>query len=172
MNDMTIDDVIDGIAGFVEPVCGRCYVAQSDRVPMGKGVFCMLTPLRFKRLSTSREINRDTGDPSTSSVGFTEVRQADIQIDIYGEKAGDRAIAIETLIRTGHAYRAIKAVDERIAPLYSTDAIQTPMINAENQWEERYTITLSLQVHITVDVPQDYFDKVSFTTDQLDKANL
>ncbi|HDL7834733.1 TPA: hypothetical protein PXP42_000348 [Yersinia enterocolitica] len=103
-------------------------------------------------------------------MGFTEVRQADIQVDIYGDNAGDRAISLETLFRTGYAYDAIKSIDERVAPLYSSEAIQAPMINGENQWQERYIVTVSLQVHITIDVPQDYFDKVYFTIEQADKA--
>lgn len=170
MNDMTVDNVIDVLANFAEPFIGKCEQAQANRVPMDKGQFCILTPLRFKRLSTTKEIKKDTGEPATSAVGFTEVRQADIQVDIYGDSAGDRAVALETLFRTGYAYDAIKALDPRVAPLYSTEAIQAPMINAENQWQERYMVTVSLQVHITIDVPQDYFDKVQFTIDQADKA--
>lgn len=44
------------------------------------------------------------------------------------------------------------------------------MINAENQWQERYMLTVSLQVHITIDVKQDYFDAVNFSIEQADKA--
>lgn len=170
MNDMTVDDVIDVFANFAEPIIGSCEQAQSNRVPMEKGEFCILTPLRFKRLSTGKEIKRDTGTSATSAVAFTEVRQADLQVDIYGSGAGDRAVALETLFRTGYAYDEIKAIDTRVAPLYSSDASQTTMIDSENQWQERYTVTVSLQVHITVEVHQDYFDAVNFTIEQADKA--
>ncbi|NCH06951.1 hypothetical protein EHI95_14930 [Cronobacter dublinensis] len=102
-------------------------------------------------------------------MGYTEVRQADIQVDIYGDNAGGRAVALETVFTSGFGYEKIKAFDERLAPLYSSPAIQAPMINAEDQWQERYTITLSLQAHITVSFPQDYFDKVEITTSQVDK---
>lgn len=168
MNDFTIDNVIDVLADFVEPICGKAQQAQANRVPMPKDPFCILTPLRFTRLSTTRDVSQDTGDPSTSAMGYTEVRQADIQVDIYGDGAGDRAIALETVFTSGYAYEKIKALDERLAPLYSSAAIQAPMINAESQWQERYTITLSLQAHITVSFPQDYFDKAEFTTIQVD----
>lgn len=171
MNDLTIDNIIDVLADFIEPICGKAQQAQIDRVPMPKGQFCIMTPLRFKRLSSTREIARDTGDPDTSTIGFTEVRQADIQVDIYGADAGGRAIALETIFQSSYAYDGIKAIDGRVAPLYTSEAIQAPMINAESQWQERYTITVSLQVHITVDVPQDYFDAVKFTIEQADKAN-
>lgn len=168
MNDFTIDNIIDVLADFVEPISGVCQQAQANRVPMPKGQFCIITPLTFKRLSTTRDIKQDTGDPATSAMGYTEVRQADVQVDIYGESAGDRAIALETSFTSGYAYDKIKAIDNRLAPLYSTAAIQAPMINAESQWQERYTITLSLQAHITVSFPQDYFDKAEITTQQVD----
>lgn len=168
MNDFTIDNIIDVLADFVEPICGKAQQAQANRVPMPKEPFCILTPLRFPRLSTTRDIKQDTGDPSTSAMGYTEVRQADIQIDIYGDNAGDRAIALETVFTSGYGYEKIKALDERLAPLYSSAAIQAPMINAEKQWQERYIITLSLQAHITVSFPQDYFDKAEISTQQVE----
>lgn len=168
MNDFTIDNIIDVLADFVEPICGKTQQAQANRVPMPKDPFCILTPLRFTRLSTTRDIKQDTGDPSTSAMGYTEVRQADIQIDIYGDNAGDRAIALETVFASSYGYEKIKALDSRLAPLYSSAAIQAPMINAESQWQERYTLTLSLQAHITVSFQQDYFDKAEITTQQVD----
>ena len=168
MNDFTIDNVIDVLADFVEHICGKAQQAQANRVPMPKDPFCILTPLRFTRLSTTRDVSQDTGDSSTSAMGYTEVRQADIQVDIYGDGAGDRAIALETVFTSGYAYEKIKARDERLAPLYSSAAIQAPMINAESQWQERWMLTLSLQAHITVSFPQDYFDKAEFTTEQVD----
>ncbi|EPV5843370.1 phage neck terminator protein [Escherichia coli] len=168
MNDFTVDDVIDALIGYIEPIAGTCEQAQANRVPMSKGMFCILTPLRFTRLSTTRDVSQDTGAPSTSAMGYTEVRQADIQVDIYGQGAGDRAIALETTFASSYAYEKIKAIEPRLAPLYSSPAIQAPMIDAESQWQERYTITLSLQAHITVSFPQDYFDKAEITTQQVD----
>ena len=82
--------------------------------------------------------------------------------------AGDRSIALETTFTSGYGYDIIKAIDARLAPLYSSPAIQAPMIDSESQWQERYTITLSLQAHITVSFQQDYFDKAEISTEQVD----
>ncbi|MFZ4835763.1 phage neck terminator protein [Rouxiella sp. Mn2063] len=168
MIDYTIDNIIDTLADFIEPICGSVQQAQVNRVPMPKGEFCILTPLRFTRLSTTRDIKADTGNPSDSAMGYTEVRQADIQVDIYGDGAGDRAIALETVFTSGYGYDKIKSIDSRLAPLHSSAAIQAPMINAESQWQERYVVTLSLQAHITVSFPQDYFDKAEISNQQVD----
>lgn len=168
MIDLTVHDVIDVLADFIQPLCGDVWGAQDNRVPMEKGQFCILTPLRFERLSTTRSVNQDTGDPSTSAMGWTEVRRADIQVDIYGPDAGDRAITLETVFSSDYGYDGIKARDERIAPLYSTAAIQAPMIDAEQQWQERYMLTISLQVHMTASFPQDYFDKANIKAKLVD----
>ncbi|MGK0705128.1 phage neck terminator protein [Yokenella regensburgei] len=168
MIDYTIDNIIDTLADFIEPICGRVQQAQVDRIPMPKGEFCILTPLRFTRLSTTRDIKQDTGNPSDSAMGYTEVRQADIQLDIYGDGAAGRALAIETIFSGTYGYEGIKAIDNRLSPLYSSAAIQAPFIDAESQWQERWVITLSLQAHITVSFPQDYFDKAEITSQQVD----
>lgn len=168
MNDITVDQIIDVLADYVEPIAGSCQQAQANGVPMPKAEFCILTPLRFTRLSTTREIGQDTGQPATSAMGYTEVRQADIQVDIYGPGAGDRAVALETTFSSSYAYSKIKAINEKVAPLYSTAAIQAPMIDAEQQWQERWTITVSLQVHIVVSFPQDYFDSADITLEPVD----
>ncbi|WP_239641926.1 phage neck terminator protein [Edwardsiella tarda] len=168
MIDFTVDDVIGVLGQFVGPICGQCRQAQANRTSMPKGQFCILTPLRFERLSTTRSINQDTGEPSTSAMGWTEVRRADIQVDIYGSGAGDRAVTLETVFASGYAYDQIKAIDARVAPLYSTAAIQAPMIDAEQQWQERWTLDVSLQVHMTASFPQDYFDKAEIKAEPVD----
>lgn len=168
-NDYTIDNIIDTVADFIEGLdLGACQQAQVDRIPMPKGQFNILTPLRFKRMGTTQDISKDTGDYNTSMMSYTETRQADIQVDIYGENAGDRAVTLETLFASSYGYETIKTLDDRLAPLYSSDAIQAPMINAESQWQERYIVTLSLQAHITVTLRQDYFDHADITLVQVD----
>ena len=167
--DLTIDNIIDYVADFIEGMdLGTCQQAQVDRVPMPLGVFNILTPLRFRRLGTTKDTYVDTGDNTTATMSYTEIREAHIQVDLYGEQAGDRAIQLETMFASSYGYETIKALDDRLAPLYATEAIQAPMINSESQWQERYIITLTLQAHITVSLSQAYFDTVSITPTQVD----
>lgn len=168
MIDYTIDNIIDTLADFIEPICGKIQQAQVNRIPMLKGEFCILTPLKPKRLSTTKEINQDTGNPSDSTMGYTEVSQLDIQVDIYGPNAADRAVTLETIFTSDYAYQKIKSIDNRLAPLYSSDAFNSAMINGEHQYQERWTLTITVQPHITVSFPQDYFDKAEITTLQVD----
>ncbi|WP_162505656.1 hypothetical protein [Candidatus Arsenophonus triatominarum] len=78
MNDYTVNQVIDTLADFIEPIAGTVWQAQDNRNPMPSDIFCVLTPLRFIRLSAARGIAHDSGNPQTSTMNWTEVRQADI----------------------------------------------------------------------------------------------
>lgn len=167
--DYTVDNIVDTVADFIEMLgLGECQQAQADRVPMPLGAFNIITPLKFRRLGTTRDIKADTGSALTSQMSYTEIRQAEIQVDLYGPEAGNRAIELETLFASSYGYETIKTLDDRLAPLYSSEAIQAPMINAESQWQERYIITLYLQAHITVTLRQDYFDRADITLEQVD----
>lgn len=160
-NDLTENEIIDLLADFLEPIVGKCLGSYANRVPMEDGQFAMLSPLRYIRHTTTKATRL-----SDTTEGLSEVRQLDVQVDIYGENAGDRAVALETVWASDYAYRN---TDERIAPLYSSAAMRSPFVDESRQWIERYTITLSMQVHITITVGQDYFTDVEFSTVQVNK---
>lgn len=160
-NDLTENEIIDLLADFLEPIVGKCLGAYANRVPMEDGQFAMLSPLRYIRHTTTKATRL-----SDTTEGLSEVRQLDVQVDIYGENAGDRAVALETVWASDYAYRN---TDERIAPLYSSMPMRSPFVDESRQWLERYTITLSMQVHITITVGQDYFTDVEFSTVQVNK---
>ena len=166
--DYTVDNIVDDISTFIEGLSlGSCYQTQVNRVSMPTGQFCMITVINMKRLSTQILVNGDTGDNATATQGYTEVRQVDIQVDIYGDEAGDRAVELETLFASTYGYDTINSINENLAPLYSSTPFNAPMIDAENQYQDRYVITLTLQAHITVSLSQDYFDKVELSLTQV-----
>lgn len=165
--DLTMDNVIDALSDFIEPLCGTCYQAQANRVPSYTGQFCILTPINVTRIGTTKEENADTGDNTTATMGFSEVRQADIQVDIYGDSAGDRAVALETVFRSSYATDRLQSINDKVIPLYSTQALQSPFISAEEQWENRYTITLTIQMQVTISLQQDYFDAVDLSIEKV-----
>lgn len=163
-NDITEDQIIDVAADFLETIIGDCYSAQVNRIPTAKGAFSILTPLRYIRISTTSG-NKSQGE----EIALTEVRQMDMQVDIYGEGAANRAISLETLWRSDYAYQGLKTIDQRVAPLYCSEVTRSPFVDESSQWLERYIITLSMQVHITINVPQEYFNRVEFTTEKVTK---
>lgn len=166
--DLTSDDIVEVVSKAIEPFCGVCYQAQDNRVPMPLEQFCILTPITYTRLSTTRVID----NPLTEQAKYKEIRKLDMQLDIYGKGGSERAIAIETAFRSNIMYEKLHALDERITPLYSTSAVQASMINKEMQWQERYMVMLTLQTDITLVAPQDYFDSIEFTLYEVDSETL
>ncbi|ENZ0271300.1 hypothetical protein ACGABU_003466 [Morganella morganii] len=162
-NDLTENEIIDLLADFLEPIIGKCSQSWGNKVPMDQGQFAMLSPLRFIRHTTTKATRL-----SDDSEGLSVVRQYDVQVDIYGDGAGDRAVALETVWASDYAYRKMK-LDGRVVPLYASDAMKSPFVDESKQWLDRYTITLSMQVHITITVGQDYFTDVEFSTVQVNK---
>jgi len=165
--DLTLDEVIDTLASAIDPICGVCYQSQDNRVPMPIDQFCILTPIVFKRISTTKTTSVSIG----SAALYSEIRQLDVQLDVYGDRSAERAIAVETVFRSGLLYDIIQSKDKRIAPLYSSTATQAAMINSEAQWQNRYLVMLSLQVNMTLIAKQKYFDSVEFSLYEVDVNN-
>lgn len=164
--DLSANDIIDAVSEYIEPIAGRCQRSQANGVPMPKGEFCILTVLGLDKLSVTKEVNQDTGDPATSRIGYTDVKQVRIQLDIYGDDSEDRANAIYTTFPSSYAYDKIKSINEKVAPLSADRPFNAAMIDAEQQWQDRWTMTLHVQAHITVSFPMGYYDKVELTIDK------
>jgi hypothetical protein len=86
---------------------------------------------------------------------MTNPKRIDIQVDFYGANSGDYCAAVKTVFRS--TYTTLQFPDG-IYPLYCADGIQSPLITAEQQWESRWTLTVSLQYNPSVSVPQQFFD--------------
>lgn len=86
-----------------------------------------------------------------------------VQIDIHGPLSGDNAKIVETLFRSWYAVEAIgeyPGIDFAAVPLYAGDAHQMPFMNAEQQFEWRWTMDLVLQINPVVATPQQFADKL------------
>jgi hypothetical protein len=82
--------------------------------------------------------------------GFTAAVEADfeyaVQADFYSPVAESWAMAAELLWRDNIGFAAMPP---GMKPLYSEDRRQLPLIGAEHQWVERWTMTLYLDYQPT-----------------------
>ncbi len=164
------DDIYAGVAGFVR-VCVPQGVTiqrgQQNRVPMPSGPCVILTtlgaPERFgtnddETLTTSEWTSDDnvssdsslTADAGGNTYGFVATETADfayqVQADFYGPSAESWAMAAEILWRGKLAWYNMPAY---MKPLYSEGRMQLPLVGAENQWIQRWTMTLTLDYQPT-----------------------
>lgn len=115
-------------------------------VPMPDGEFICLTATGLKRLSTNHSIY--AVDLQRSAKMPTEYS---IQFDCYGPNASDYANTLVAMWRDEYACDFLAPTG---APLYSGDPIQAPLVNGEENYEQRFTFTALLQFNPVVTVPQ------------------
>ena len=158
-SSITVDNVIDALADFLQPfVDGADIVrAQVNRVPMPSLPCVVLTELFHVDLrvpSQDYDVLNDEVDLSASN-------RIDIQVDFYGDSAGDYCRSVETAFRTMWGFDTFPA---GIKPLYTSDGIQSPLISGEQQYVSRWTLTVSMQYNPIVSVPQQFADELAATT--------
>jgi hypothetical protein len=105
------------------------------------------------------ETNTDSYTATTKTV--MRPTQYTIQIDCYGQLASDRAQTIASLLRDSYAVDQFAAQGFDIAPLYAGDAQQMPLIDGEEQYEERWTFDAVLQFNPVITLPEDTADTLS-----------
>ena len=156
---IVVDTVIEALALFLAPFVGNelgntttptpIIRAQVNRVPPPLPGFVELRDLMQKNLGMPIQIQNP--DPDIQQATISTFTQLDVQIDFYGPNAGDWARAVEAVFRSLYAPDQFPA---GIAPLYCSDARQAPLVTGEEQYENRYILTASLEYNPDVIVPQ------------------
>lgn len=150
--NVTIDNVIDALASFIQLFVGTAQIVrgQQSRVAQPPDPCVVLTEL----LSSDLETPTVTMDNVNQILSVITPGRIDIQIDFYGSSAGDQCKAVKTFFRTNYAADQFSNINPSIVPLYCSDGIQAPLVSAEMQWEQRWTMTASLQYNPQVTVAQ------------------
>lgn len=142
-------DVFTALRGVIITIVSCPVIrSQTNRVPMPVGPFVVMT----QTAGAAMETNTDTWTATEKTVLRPE--QFTVQIDCYGAGSGDSARMIAALMRDSYACELMAAVNPNIQPLYAGDAKQMPLIDGEQQYEERWTFEVQLQINPTFTVAQ------------------
>jgi hypothetical protein len=88
----------------------------------------------------------------------TESVQMAIQVDVYGPNSGNFAQMVSAMFRDGYAVDQFAAISPAISPLYADDPRQLAFSDGEQQYENRWSIDVELQIDQTITVPQQFAD--------------
>lgn len=162
--DITETILLTALRGFLlSAVSGEVRRSQQNRIASPLGVFTVMTPIDSIGMSVNRRTWHDTGVAGTGAEGNTQSKKWRCQIDCYGQQAHDNAQLISTLWRTPFACRSFSSAcqslgipADSVAPLYAGEPRNNNMINAEDQYQDRWTLDVTLQFNPTVTVPQDF----------------
>jgi len=155
-SSITVDQIIDALADFLAPFVPGAQIvrAQVNRVAMPSNPGVVLTEMLQVDLSVpATEYQPDAGTATIE--GPTRI---DIQIDFYGAQAGEFCKTVKTAFRSHWGFAHFPA---NIKPLYTSDGIQAPLVTGEQQYESRWTLTVSLQYNPIVTVPQEFADTLT-----------
>jgi len=154
---ITEDDVMAALRAFIidiVPSGVEVFQGQGNRVPEPRGVdFIVMTPMNRLRLSTNT-VDWARDDDDATQLDHSHDTQFMVQLDLHGPAGSDHASIVATLIRDEYAVEAMDGTG--VTPLYATDGNQVPFINGEHQYENRWVMTIALQIVPIVSTPQQF----------------
>lgn len=134
---------------------------QANRVPMpASSDFVVMTPTGRVQLSTTTHDYSPPTDPAPAkgTEGIGRSTRLDVQLDVYGDSAADNATIVTTLLRDAWGVDQMKG--SGVVPLYCTDPMQMPLVAGEQQWIERWTMTVALHATPVATVPTEFADNL------------
>lgn len=158
---ITEDDIFGAIRTFLLGLSlagsPEVFQGQENRVsePLGAD-FIVMTPTYNRRIET----NIETWDTAAPPVVLDAARGTEVtmQLDIHGPNGADNVQTIATLWRSDYGCRALETAG--IAPLYASDGQQMPFVNAEQQYENRWVMSIVLQANPIVSTAAQFADRV------------
>lgn len=144
------------------PVGAEVVQGIQNQVAMPKGNFAVMTSLQMVRLAT----NVTTYTPAGTGTKSVETAfRYMFQLDIYGPDAQSWAAQASALWRDEYATSQMPA---NIQPLYADDPSQMALVNAEDQYEQRWRVQAALQYNPVTTVAQDFAASLSATIKEVD----
>ncbi len=137
------------------PTGWQVLKAQANRVAMPTGNFAEMTFLGTTTLNTPVRVWQDPGT-NPGSDQWTTATQVRVQLDFYGTGASDMSQAIARVLRTRYACDQFAASGVDLTPFYAEEPQNTTMLNAEAQFQERWTMSFIGQTNQTISTPIDF----------------
>ena len=171
----TEDQIFDTVWGFVAALfdaslSGNILKANQNFTPTPLGTYVIIqSGVKVRQDQALRGYTLNTGSTTQGLQNVSRGTQYSYQIDCYGPGAPDWADTITVAWRSmwGADYfqsgvdlngNALKA---SIAPLFADEPQQLTIVNAENQYEQRFMARLYLQANQTVGLVQPFFTTVT-----------
>lgn len=156
-------DVYVVIKAFIVSVTGLdpSLVIQGlpnrSAMPPASPGFVVFLLQRSKRLRTN-QTTWDTLADDPTQVAIEQGTQLDMQIDGFGARSGDWAVMLETLLRDETGCNALGPTCQ---PLYADEAFEMPLTDDEAQYEQRWSLTATLQYNPVTTAPMQFADTLS-----------
>lgn len=128
-------------------VLNECVQGFPNRVPMPKDDLVVMSPISRTRLALNTTAY-PTGLTQTNTISLDYA----IQIDCYGPNAADHASVLHDSWYSEQAYQRL--IVAGLSPLWADEPKSIPLLNSEQQYEQRWTMQLHLQFKPSISDPQ------------------
>lgn len=164
---LTVTQVLAGTISIGQSLTGTGITSATTIIALGTGTGGLGTyTVQPSQTVASTIIQAGSIDSLMRTMGS-------IQLDVYGPDSADNSQIISTLWRSASAVayfaNPTNAAFE-IAPLYASDARQMPFITGSQQYQERWTLDLNLQVNPVVATPIQFASAVTVGLINVDAA--
>lgn len=100
---------------------------------------------------------------SSGAVDIVQKTQITYQMDIHGPKSNDNIQTFTTLFRDNYGVEFFKAQRDDLVPLFADTPRQLAFNNAEDQFEDRWSLDVVMQANTTIQTAQQYADQLAVT---------
>ena len=148
--DINDQDVFTAMRVFIQsfvPSTVQVVQAQDNKVPMPKGGFITMNNTGMDRLS----FNIDNYQSVVQGKTVLTPTKYSMQLDFYGPSSQIWAVETMALFRDEYATEIFPS---NIQPLYADDPVQLPLIDGEQQYEQRWKLEGNLQYNPTLTTSQ------------------
>ena len=144
---------ITALIQLVVPIGTPIVRAIDNRVSMPLDGFVEMTPIYQQPLSTNVREYDDPGTPTGGTQNIRRPTEVQVQIDCYGPVSMSWATAIETLWRDPIGCSTLAPSCQ---PLFANQSRMIPLVNGEQQYEERWLVEAHLQYNPVTTVQQQF----------------
>lgn len=140
-----------------------CELVQGlgNGVPTPDTPFIAMTAVAQARLST----NTQTYDSTGGLRAVMMPTEYSVQIDCYGPASSDWAVIIATMFRDPYGCQILGPL---VQPLYCEDPKMMPLVDGEDNYEQRWMVTAMLQFNPIVNVSQEFMNDIEIVPVSVD----
>lgn len=129
-----------------------------NRASMPPPGFILVQTITRHRLRTN--VHTYSTHSTVLTQAIEEGVELGVQIDCYGPQSEDWATMLSTLLRDNVGCTALAPTTQ---PLYADDARMVPLVDGEEQYEERWSVDAHFQYDPVTTAAQQYADALAIT---------
>lgn len=144
------------------PTGMRVVQGQQNRNAPPRDPFAVMTIIGRERIAT----NGWAYDGEATRT-LTEQVQVTMQINLFGPASSNQMQAVTLFWRDFQAVDFFKGLGVPISPLFTSTTRQLGFETGERQYEDCWTVDLSMQVTLTTRAPQQFATSIPITLDEV-----